>query len=180
MNRLNKNSKFEKNEEEIYRLSDIQAEEVSIVTRGANKRKFVIVKNDNQKTLIEQFNKAQEGDMESLKAIVAELFKNISDETLKDMGLQKIETQDETDENDENVDKNDKGESEEEEVNKSEETSEIKTLREQMEKMQKQVAKYERTLKANEAESQTDVDPLDKSDSADHSYQSLGLSPLHE
>lgn len=73
------------------RLTDIDPAEVSMVDKGANKRKFVIAKRDSaEATNLELFQKAADGDQDAIKGILKTLFEKVSDETLKELGLKKI------------------------------------------------------------------------------------------
>jgi len=77
-----------KKESTKHRLTELESEEVSVVTRGANRKKFSIIKSEHGVS----FQKAMEGDEGAIKDILTVLFEKVSDDTLAEMGLQRVPT----------------------------------------------------------------------------------------
>lgn len=75
-----------KKESTKHRLTELESEEVSVVTRGANRKKFSIIKSEHGVS----FQKAMEGDEGAIKDILTVLFEKVSDDTLAEMGLQRV------------------------------------------------------------------------------------------
>jgi hypothetical protein len=74
------------------RLTNIETQEVSIVTAGANKQPWLLRKAADllpMNAVYETRAKALKGDQEAIKAVLKELMAQISDETLKELGLQR-------------------------------------------------------------------------------------------
>ena len=82
-----KNSKVRK-ENTIQRLTQLDAEEVSVVTKGANKKTFSIVKSEHGLLI----SKALEGDQDSLQEVMKLLIEKCSDETKVAIGIAKEDT----------------------------------------------------------------------------------------
>jgi hypothetical protein len=84
-----------KKEQIINRLSNLEVQEVSIVTNGANKKSWYVTKSDNAEVEIAEGKRliaAKKGDVETVKAILRELLASLSDEALTELGLSRIDT----------------------------------------------------------------------------------------
>jgi thioredoxin-like negative regulator of GroEL len=82
-----------KKEAVINRLTEIDVQEVSIVTNGANKKQWYLTKCADSEELIKlgsQLQSAKKGDIETVKAILKELLTALSDEALAELGLMRI------------------------------------------------------------------------------------------
>lgn len=76
----------------VQRLSDIEVQEVSMVDKGANRKKWAFVKSAGSvaetQALVDRFHAAKQGDEEALIGILKELLSQLSPEVLAKLGLQ--------------------------------------------------------------------------------------------
>lgn len=80
----------------VQRLSDIEVQEVSMVDKGANRKKWAFVKSAGSvaetQALVDRYQAAKQGDEEALIGILKELLQQLSPEVLAKLGLQLLET----------------------------------------------------------------------------------------
>jgi hypothetical protein len=83
-----------KKESVITRLSNLDVQEVSIVTNGANKKQWYVTKSESAELEIaagKRLLAATKGDVETVKAILRELLASLSDEALTELGLARVD-----------------------------------------------------------------------------------------
>lgn len=159
----------------IQRLSDIEVQEVSIVDKGANRKKWAFVKSagstEETQEVVDRFFLAKQGDEDALIAILRELLSQLSQDVLARLGLQRLVPESAT--AGAEAEASGGGGVEMKEVEK------IRILEDQLRKSQEELAAAKVALE-KVGEPQSGREPRNRDENVKGDIKTLGCKPLHK